>query len=64
MADEKAIHVILQMMIISYNLWELYIYGHLHNFEKMKITKLGYIEEVAEAINEATYKELMLFSSA
>jgi hypothetical protein len=64
MADEKAIHVILQMMIICYNLWELYIYGHLHDFEKMQITKLGYIEEIAEAINEATYKELIFFSSA
>lgn len=64
MANEKAIHVILEMMIMSYNLWELYIYGHLHNFEGLKITKLGYIERVADAINEATYKELMIFSSA
>ena len=38
MADENT-HVILQMMILSYNLWKLYIYGHLHNFEDMKITK-------------------------
>jgi hypothetical protein len=30
----------------------------------MQITKLGYIEEIAEAINEATYKELIFFSSA
>lgn len=64
MADENAIHVILQMMILSYNLWELYIYGHLHNFEDMKITKFGYIERIAEAINEASYKELIIFSSA
>ena len=64
MAHEQAIHVILQMMIISYNLWELYIYGHLHDFEKMNITKFGYIEKIAEAIDEASYEELILFSSA
>lgn len=43
-ADEKGIDVILQMIIMSYNLWELYLYGHLHDFGKTKITKLGYIE--------------------
>ena len=64
MADENAIHVVLQIMILSYNLWELYIYGHLYNFEDMKITKFGYIERIAEAINEASYKELIIFSSA
>ena len=50
MGDDKAIDVILQMMIISYNLWELYIYRHLHNFEKMKMTKIGYIESIVEEI--------------
>lgn len=64
MAEENAIHVILQMMILSYNLWELYIYGHIHKFEEKNITKLGYIERIVEAINEASYKELMIFSSA
>lgn len=62
--EENAIQVILEMMIISYNLWELYIYGHIHDFEKKQITKLGYIEKVAEAISEATFRELELFSSA
>lgn len=62
--EENAIQVILEMMIMSYNLWELYIYGHIHNFKEMKITKIGYIEKVAEAINEAKYKELIMFSSA
>lgn len=63
MADEKAINVILQMMIISYNLWELYLYGHLHNFEERKITKLGYIEMIAEVMSIAKVEELR-FSSA
>ena len=48
MADEKGINVILQMIIMSYNLWKLYIYGHLHNFEKMGMTKKGYIEMTVE----------------
>ena len=39
MADEKEINVILQMIIMSYNLWELYIYGHLHKFEDLNMTK-------------------------
>lgn len=55
MGDDKAIDVILQMMIISYNLWELYIYRHLHNFEKMKMTKIGYIESIVEEINNVKY---------
>ena len=45
-AEENAIDVIMQMIMLSYNLWELYIYGHLHNFENMGITKIGYIEEI------------------
>lgn len=63
MADEKAIKVILEMMIICYNLWELYLYGHLHHFEEMKITKIGYIEKVIEIMNIAKAEEIM-FSSA
>lgn len=47
-ANENAIDVILQMIMMSYNLWELYIYGHLHDFEKKKITKIGFIEEIKE----------------
>lgn len=47
-ADENAINVIMQMIILSYNLWELYIYGHLHNFEEKKMTKSGFIEEIEE----------------
>lgn len=63
MADEKVIDIILEMIIMSYNLWELYIYGHLHSFEKMKITKMGYIESIVEEISKAKYKEIE-FSSA
>ena len=62
-ANENAIDVILQMIIMSYNLWELYLYGHLHDFKNGKITKLGYIEEIKEKILTAKKKEL-LFSSA
>lgn len=47
-ANENAIDVILQMIMISYNLWKLYIYGYLHDFEKMEITKIGFIEEIKE----------------
>ena len=43
MADEKGIDVILQMIIMSYNLWEIYLYGHLHDFENSGITKFGYL---------------------
>ncbi len=63
MADEKAINIILRMMIISYNLWELYLYGHLHDFANRKITKLGYIEMITETISMAKVEELR-FSSA
>lgn len=62
-ADEKAIDVILQMIIMSYNLWEVYLYGHLHDFENMGITKLGYIEEVRERMYRAS-REILQFSSA
>lgn len=47
-ANENAIDVIMQMIMMSYNLWELYIYGHLKDFEKKKITKIGFIEEIKE----------------
>ena len=63
MADEKGINVILQMIIMSYNLWELYIYGHLHNFEKLKMTKKGYIEMIVERISDARC-EIIINSSA
>lgn len=63
MADDKAIDIILQMIIMSYNLWELYIYGHLHSFEKKKMTKMGYIESIVEEISKAKYQEIE-FSSA
>jgi len=63
MSDAKAINIILEMIIISYNLWELYLYGHLHHFEAMKITKIGYIENAIEIMNLAKTEET-LFSSA
>ena len=63
MADDKGIDIILQMIIMSYNLWELYIYRHLHNFEEKKITKTGYIESIVEDISKAKYTEIE-FSSA
>lgn len=62
-ANENAIDVIMQTIMISYNLWELYLYGHLHDFKKSKITKLGYIEEIKERVLIAKKKELF-FSSA
>ena len=62
-ADEKAIDVILQMIMMSYNLWEVYLYSHLHDFEKMKITKIGYIEEIRERMYRAS-REVLQFSSA
>lgn len=61
-ADENAIDVIMQMIMISYNLWEVYLYSHIHNFEKMKITKLGYIEEIKEKIIIMPKEKLKLFS--
>ena len=61
--DEKAIDVILQMIIMSYNIWELYLYGHLHEFEKNNMTKLGYIEMIREKVYEAS-REVLKFSSA
>ncbi len=62
-AEEKAIDVVLQMIIMSYNIWELYLYGHLHDFEKSNMTKLGYIEMIREKVYEAS-KEVLRFSSA
>ena len=63
MAEDTAIDIILQMIIMSYNLWELYIYGNIHNFENKKMTKIGYIENIVEEINKAKYREIE-FSSA
>ena len=63
MADEKGINVILQMIIMSYNLWELYIYGHLHKFENLNITKKGYIEMMIEKISGAKL-EVSIVSTA
>lgn len=62
-ANENAIDVIVESIIMSYNLWEMYLYQHLHNFEGMKITKIGYIEEVRERL-ERLSKEEIGFSSA
>ena len=62
-AETNAIDIIIEMLIMSYNLWEMYLYGHLHNFENLYITKLGYIEEVREII-ERMSKEDIGFSSA
>ena len=62
-SDEKAIDVILQMIMMSYNLWEVYLYSHLHDFEKMKITKIGYIEEIRERMYRAS-RDVLQFSSA
>ena len=51
-ADENAIDVITQMIMMSYNLWELYIYGHLHDFEKTGITKIGFIDTIKDLFFE------------
>ena len=63
MADEKGIDVILQMIIMSYNLWEIYLYGHLHNFENRGMTKFGYIDEIREKLYVANI-DILCFSSA
>lgn len=57
------IDVILEMIIMSYNLWELYLYGHLHNFKDSGITKRGYIDEIRERIYIAN-SDILGFSSA
>ncbi len=59
----KWIDVIIETIIMSYNIWEMYLYQHLHDFEWLKITKIGYIEEVRESI-EKLRKEEIEFSSA
>ena len=61
--EENAIDVIIEMLIMSYNLWEMYLYQHIHKFEDMKMTKIGYIEEVRENIDKLSKEELW-FSSA
>ncbi len=62
-AEENAIDVIIETIIMSYNIWEMYLYQHLHNFEEKKITKMGYIEEVEESLEKLS-KEEIGFSSA
>ncbi len=62
-AEENAIDVIIETIIMSYNIWEMYLYQHLHNFEEKKITKIGYIEEVMESLEKLS-KEEIGFSSA
>lgn len=61
--EENAIDVIIETIIMSYNLWEMYLYQHLHDFEGMKMTKIGYIEEVRESMEKLS-KEEIGFSSA
>ncbi len=63
MADEKGINVILQMIMMSYNLWELYIYGHRHDFKSLKMTKKGFIEMMIEKISVVKL-DIIMFSSA
>lgn len=62
-AEDNAIDVMLEMIIMSYNLWEIYLYGHLHDFEGKGLTKIGYIEEVREVLDKMK-KEEIGFSSA
>lgn len=62
-AEANAIDVIIETIIMSYNIWEMYLYQHLHNFEKKKITKIGYIEEIRESMEKLS-KEEIGFSSA
>ncbi len=62
-SEENAIDVVIEMIIMSYNIWEMYLYQHLHDFEGMKITKIGYIEEVRESLEKLS-KEEIGFSSA
>lgn len=56
--EENAIDVMLEMIIMAYNIWEVYLYQHLHDFEKMKITKSGYIEEFKEKISSMSKLEI------
>ena len=62
-SEENAIDVVLETIIMSYNIWEMYLYQHLHDFEGMKMTKIGYIEEVRENLEKLS-KEEIGFSSA
>lgn len=43
---------------MSYNIWEMYLYQHLHDFERMKMTKIGYIEEVRENVEKLSKEEI------
>ena len=51
------------MMITCYNLWDLYIYGHLQHFEDRKITKLGY-RKMVEEVMQLEKAEKLRFSIA
>lgn len=62
-AEENAIDVIIETIIMSYNLWEMYLYQHLHDFEVMKMTKIGYIEEVRENMEKLSKDEIGLSSA-
>ena len=53
-------NVILQMIIMSYNLWKN---GHLHDFENRGITKFRYIDEIRERLYVVN-SEILGFPSA
>lgn len=49
---DKIYHINTQLSNISGN----YIYGHLKDFEKKKITKIGFIEEIKELLLRTNVK--------
>ena len=51
------------MIIMSYNLWKLYLYGHLREFENRVITKFVYIDERRERLYVSN-SEILRFLSA
>ena len=56
-------NVMLQFIVLSYNLLELYIYSHIHNFEERKISKIGFIDEIIELINFLNYCDIWISSA-
>lgn len=62
-AHSNGINVMLQFIVLSYNLWELYIYSHIHNFEERKISKIGFIGEIIELINSLKYCDIWISST-
>ena len=62
-AHSNGINVMLQFIVLSYNLWELYIYSHIHNFEERKISKIGFIDEIIEVINSLKYCDIWISSA-